>query len=522
MSIATERPLWPHQAVGICETIAAIEAGEGPICATSPTGGGKSEMIFRLIEWACELGWQSVIYTNRKMLREQLTDDMTERGIDYGVRASGIPPALLRNVQVSSIQTERARVYGSEKWKLHDAKLVIIDEAHCNAADTAQKIIAEHRAAGAAVVGFTATPLGIGHVYEKLIVAGTNSELRECGALVPCHTYGPDEPDMKNITRQKSGEYSEKDVRKKIMTTTIFARVLEWYGKLNPDQRPAILFAPDVAGSLWFAEQLTAAGIRAAHIDGNDIWLDGESYSSTREGRDDILAGSEDGTIKVICNRFVLREGINAPWLYHAIFATVFGALQSYLQSGGRLLRAHPGLDHVVLQDHGGNWWRHGSLNADREWKLELNDYVTGCLREDRIRNGKEVQPIICPACAAVRSSGDTCWKCGHRASGKSRMVVQTNGKLKMMTGDVYPKRYIKREPDTAAIYEACYRRCRNGKKDATHRQVRGLFVYENHYWPPADLPFMPKCDEDWHRGVKEVSMSDLIQKGLTIEAIGR
>ena len=58
----------------------------------------------------------------------------------------------------------------------------------------------------------------------------------------------------------------------------------------------------------------------------------------------------------VLCNRFVCA-GIDAPWLAHGIFATIFTSLQSYLQSGGRLLRSFPGIDAVTIR-HGGNWWR--------------------------------------------------------------------------------------------------------------------------------------------------------------------
>lgn len=283
--------------------------------------------------------WQVVIYTNRKMLLEQIAQRLEVAGIEHGIRASGYAPALLRSVQISSMQTEKARVFDSGRWELHDAKLVLVDEAHNQTGDVAEKVIHQHVAAGAVVCGFTATPLGIGEIYDHLIIAGTNSELRKCGALVPCYTYGPDEPDTQKIKPTATGEYTEADVRKVMMTPTIFGRVQKWHLKLNPDLRPAILFAPGVAESIFFAEQYVKAGIPAAHIDGDDIWVDGKFYSSTPSGRADVLAMSEAGELKVICNRYVLREAIDMPWLFHGIGATVFGSLSSFLQSGGRLLR---------------------------------------------------------------------------------------------------------------------------------------------------------------------------------------
>ncbi len=438
--------LWPHQSRGLDETIAAINAGENGLCVTAPTGAGKSRMMTEMIVWAKSVGRRVSLYTNRRALLDQTQRVLAKAGINHGIRAAGFKAQNHWPVQLSSIQTEIARVYRSKTWKLADSQLVLIDEAHQQGAEGAEQIIKDHKAAGAAVVGFTATPVDLAHVYDRLIVAGTNSELRACGAHVPCYTYGPDEPDARGLKLSaKTGEFTENSIRKAIMTKSIFARVLDSYHKLNPEQRPAILFGPGVAESIWFAEQFRAAGISAAHIDGDHVSY-GETddegnpvlVKSDRDKRDEILAASERGEIKVICNRFVLREGIDAPWLYHAIFATAFGALSSYLQAGGRLLRSHPSLDHVILQDHGGNWWRHGSLNSDREWDLTWTNAIHAGLRAQDIRDKKEREPIVCPKCAAVRGSGNQCPKCGHIASGKSRMVVQTDGTLREMTGDIY------------------------------------------------------------------------------------
>src|SRR5690606_2652442 len=110
-----------------------------------------------------------------------------------------------------------------------------------------------------------------------------------CGAHVVCHTYAPDEPDLRHIGPVKIGEdLTEGQNVKAIMRPGIFGRVYDNLVKLNPDLRPTILFGPDVAGSRWFAEQFTAKGIRAAHIDGEQIWLDGETYPSSREMRDEL------------------------------------------------------------------------------------------------------------------------------------------------------------------------------------------------------------------------------------------
>src|SRR5688572_31989517 len=46
------------------------------------------------------------------------------------------------------------------------------------------------------------------------------------------------------------------------------------------------------------------------------------------------------------------------------------------------------GKTHATLQDHGGNWWRHGSLNADRDWRPdETANGMTGDRKSTRLNS---------------------------------------------------------------------------------------------------------------------------------------
>jgi superfamily II DNA or RNA helicase len=503
---ATKEQDWPTQISGVQGVIQAIQEGERRICLTSPTGGGKSRMMIRLLEWIIAQRMQSVLYTNRKMLLDQISEDIGAANIDHGIRASEYDDEREKPVQVSSIQTEVSRVYKKKSWKLHPAQLVLIDEAHLHTGASAQRIMADHEAQGAVIVGVTATPLDLGGLYNRLVIAGKTSDLRACGALVPAYHYGPDEPDCRHIKRQASGEYSEEDVKKVIMTQTIFARVLDWWKKLNPEQKPTLLFAPGVPESLWFAEQFFAEGIRAAHIDGDECWLDGEYHKSSRAVRKQIVDGSREGSIKVVCNRFVLREGINMPWLAHGIFATVFGTIKTYLQSGGRLLRKCEGKDSVIIQDHGGAWHRHGSLNADRHWELGQTCAALNAAHEDGLRNKAktgEREPVRCPSCAGILM-GTKC-RCGFEIDlrKKSRPVIQADGSIQEYAGDIFKPRVTRMMSDTEREWTSTYWRCR--KTGKTFKQAKGLFFREHGYWPPDDLPYMPFQSVDDSRRIEDV-----------------
>lgn len=515
--LASHPNLWPHQIHGPREVVRLINEGEKRICLTSPTGMGKSLQFQCLIEWAIEheltfpQGRGVTLYTNRNMLREQVSNVLAKANIDHGVRAAGVKRNLNELVQVASIQTDNSRVYKIGCWDLHKSRLVLIDEAHLNNGAVAQKIVRDHIEAGAVMVCATATPIGLEGFCNKLVVAGTNSEGRRCGALVKATHIGCDEPDTRLIRQQPSGEFSECDKVKVMMTPTIFGRVISNWKRLNPEQKPTILFAPGVGESIWFAQQFKRAGIKAAHIDGMDCWIDGEMHKTSPELRRQIMDGVSCGDIKVVTNRFVLREGLDFPKVSHLILATIFGSLQSYLQSCGRGLRSYPGKDECILQDHGGHFWRHGSVNVDRLWDLADTDESIASKRLNALRDKKEKEPICCPQCQAIRASGNVCHVCGFITQKSVRRVIELDGEIKEHYGDVFSARKVKMEDDTSKKWERVYWRCRNGGK--TFNQARGLFKHENGYWPPQDIAMMPTHELDWSRKVKDVPYERLVMR---------
>ena len=507
--------LWNHQGRGLAELSSAIEQGETKICITSPTGGGKSRMMF---EWLKNGAGSAAIYTDRKMLRDQLARNMTAAGIHHGVIASGIEPSIA-DVQLCMAQTMVSKCV---KGLVHvpDVDTCIWDEAHKMGGGTLLELRKQHWRA--IDIGFTATPLGIGHIYEKLIVAGTNSELRECGALVPAFHFGPDEPDVKWVGQVKvdAGECGLPKSKREEFAHRVFGRVVENYLHINALRRPTVLFAPGVAESIWFAQELCKNGIPAAHIDGENVWLNGELFTKDQDVIDDVKEMLADGTLSVVCNRFVLREGIDWPFVSHGIFATIFGSLTSYLQAGGRFLRACPsiGKERCTIQDHGGNWHRHGSLNSDREWDLGYDDRIVAGIREKRLREKKEIEPIVCPRCHAVRLSGPKCFGCGHQHNSKVRIVLQKDGSLREMKGDIYKaRRTLKRTEELEVEWVSRVRAVRKSIKptvmDMTFSQLANSFA-RDHNWahPPEDLPCMPTHVGDWFRPVRSISEDRLTQ----------
>lgn len=507
--------LWPHQQRGHDEAWRLIDDGAKSIAVTSPTGGGKSRMMCEDIKRAVMRHWRVQLYGNRVMLIDQLIETLREQGIHFGVRSATHKELvrLTEDVQISSMQTDVQRIYKQKRWQMHDARLVLVDEAHLQKTGEAERLLGDHIANGATILGYTATPLEISHRYDHLVVAGTNTELRKCGAHLPCAVYACDEMDASKCKRTKTGEFVYNDIKREIWTPAVVGRIIVHHTRLNPELLAAVGFAPGVPEARGLAEEYTKAGIRAASIDGEKIWIDGVELPANQENRDFLRDESERGQLPIVWCRFVLREGIDWPWLYHCVLATPIGSLLSYVQAVGRLLRNHPSLDHVILQDHGGNWWRHGSPNADRDWRAywETPTRVATELRLDRIREKKEPEPINCPSCGAVRLTGAVCHKCGQTSSRKSRTIIQHDGQLREVTGDILKPRRVARKANTEDKWRSMYHRMKRAGK--TFRQAEGLFFRENFYYPPRDIALMPKNDIDFYSVIRDVPASQLVKK---------
>lgn len=499
---------------------------------SSPTGGGKTFMAGQLIERWVDRGYGVGLYTNRRYMVDQLSRDLDEAGIEHGIRAAKKKINSDLPVQICMIQSEQSAARKAKEnmaeYALHNCRRVIVDEAHLNAGDGMRGIMAQHEKEGAKILGLSATPLDLEGVYQKLIQAGTNSQLRDAGMLIPAIHFAPDEPDVRAFKRLKKKLANiESDtwhptegqvVDLYPLKPALIGRVWHWFEKLNPEHEPAILFAPSVAGSAWFAQQFEKMGVRAAHIAADGIWLDGGPHRATDRLKEQIRKESENGKIPIVCNRFVMREGTNWPWLKHGVLATIFGSLTTYLQAMGRLLRGHHSMRNVTIQDHGGNWWRWGSCNSDRYWHIEDTDELLQMKRADRLRRKgpkDPTEPFVCPQCACVLMAG-CCTNCGW-APGlwiKSRPVVSTDGTLRLMTGDIFRPRFIFQGASGPERWERIFWASRKNAPDRTFRQASVLFAKDNNWqWPNPEWPLMPKRDDDWYMPISLVDFADLYPK---------
>lgn len=434
--------LWPHQLRTLEMISAARRSGTKRLCIQGPTGSGKSAAMLTLAKQEVSEGGRVVIYTNRRTILAQLSEVFENHDLYHGVRAAGHKPKLLERVQVSSIMTERARALGADaKWELHDATLVIVDEAHLQKARTARTILRHHWKRGAFLTGWTATPVGIGHIYEQVISMASLAELRESGVLVWCDTYAPYEIDMTGI-RMVGDEFHIGQTRQRVRECICIGSVVDHYRQLNPQHYPTVCFAPGVAESRWMADQFNWHGHPAAHVDAK----------TSEKRRHEIFKHWRSGEIQIVCNYGILREGFDFQRCRHAILIQPTAKISTYLQIVGRILRGAPGKANAILQDHTGAYWRHGSPNEDRHWSLDDTD---SRLAKDRKKKDGANDARVCPICGAVRYAipgfYGRCPMCGYERAPVVRVVRETSGKLKLVND-----RPRKKVEDTVTLWRQC------------------------------------------------------------------
>lgn len=512
------KDMWPHQVRAVDEFLKKAPHSD-TLCITSPTGGGKTNILASIINLCTLLEIPCVLYTNRKLLTKQMIRNLNESGIVHGVRAASLRhlQAFDELVQVSSMATEASWVLRSGAIDLHKAGVVLVDECHMQSNGNALRILRDHIKQGAMVVGLTATPLGINHLYKELFIAGKTSDLRNCGALVPAEVKCCHEMDASRVERVKTGEYSIGGIRKACWSQAIVGYVYEDWVKFNPDARQTLCFAPGVPESLHLAEMFKKRGVKVAHIDAKMLWIDGEEMKDDDQGtaREQMLDDWDAGEIKVVMNRFVMTQGVDRPNIYHGILATPVGSLKTYLQEVGRIMRrSHATPDSVKITDHGGSYWRHGSPNENRDWHSlwQLTEHQITEKREREQSKEPDKQALICPECSGARLGGSTCPHCGHVSTSRKRTIVQVSGQLKTVDGPFFVER-PKAQIETAQTrWNSIYYAAKNSKssRGMTFRQACGMYRAKYGQPVPKGLANMPIDDLDWSRRIRDVDFRQL------------
>jgi len=445
--------LRPYQEQLYADARELIRGGARSLLIQLPTGGGKTVMVAKMLANAASKGYRGWFCVHRRELVKQSVITLGESaGIPLGIVAAGFPGDRHQAIQVCSIQTLARRHELMPK-----PQLIVWDECHHLAAASWSSIFAAYP--DAVHVGMTATPerldgTGLGKYFEKMIRGLSTADLIRDGWLSPYRLFAPNLVDLTGV-HTVGGDFNKRELNALMQKSTVVGDALDHYLKHAAGMR-AVVFMWSVESSIDMARRFNAAGVPAAHVDG-------ETDSTAR---DHAIDAFKRGDLRVLTNVDLFGEGFDVPAIEAAFLLRPTRSLALYLQQVGRSLRPAPGKKEALICDHAGNCRMHGLPDDARTWSLD------GRLKD---KSRSDAAPIRqCSYCyAVVPAASVVCRHCGFKFPEQPREIEQVDGQLEEV--DVKAERARARE-----VEESYFAKAETVEQLTRIGQLRG---YKNPDW---------------------------------------
>lgn len=362
-----------YQQAAVDAARAHLQSGARSVLVVAPTGAGKGTIAAHLLSAAAARGRRALFLVHRSELVRDIAARIGREGVSRVSVEMGGETRQDRDalVTVATIQTLEAREYADPA-----AQLVVVDEAHHATCSSYRDLLA--RCPRARVIGLTATPqrhdgLGLGDVFDRLVVASSVKDLTSAGHLVPARVLAPAQA-VASLASSPVDAYTD-----------------------HAQGRRTIIFCGTIAHAREVADELRTRGVRAAAVD------------SESDARGAHLEAFARGELDVLTNVAILTEGYDDPTVSCVIVARGVGHAGAWLQIVGRALRPCPGKADALVVDLRGNVHEHGLPADERVWSL------------DGAKPIAVVADLVlrqCPACGGVFRADEwaeaTCPDCGH------------------------------------------------------------------------------------------------------------
>lgn len=356
--------LRPYQSITKESIYTLFHKGIKKVVMCKPTGSGKTVTFADIAAELIRSGFKVIVVVDRKELLDQAKEKLISYGLKPSIITGGRRGRLGAECYVATLQTLVNRTFP-------DVDLIIIDECHKQIFD---KIFERPEYKDKFYIGATATPKRSGKMtqlsdhWQELVVSVTIQELLKDGYLVPAITYGAKVEIPKN-TKTKNGDWDEKELFKLFNKPKLYDGTVDNYLKFAKGTR-GLCFNINIEHSKKTCEAFNAAGISSVHLDG----------SMDKATREKIIRGHKAGYFDVLHNVDILTTGYD-DWEVETVVANLATkSLPKWLQIGGRGGRptpmelrgvaGHLQKSHFNLIDMGGNVWRMGFWEQEREWSL--------------------------------------------------------------------------------------------------------------------------------------------------------
>lgn len=367
----------------------------------APTGAGKTALASFMVGESAGRGSLAYFICHRAELVEQTSRTFDKFGIRHGFIAAGRQLDIERQAQIASIDTLKNRVA-----LLQPPKLALWDECHHMGAAGWSAVMAAWP--NTYHIGLSATPTrldgqGLGAYFGELVLGPSVAWLIEQGHLSDYRIFAPPPPAELKARGMNDGTGEQAKVmdRPKLVGDIVG----HWLRHANGLR--TVGFACNIEHSQHMVAAFNAAGIPAAHLDGN----------TPKGERAKIIQDYAAGRIRVLWNVSLFGEGFDLAAIAQCdvtidcvILARQTQSLGLYLQMVGRALRPGPGKVAVIL-DHAGNAQRHGFPDDEREWTLEGREKGRKAANDDGppppyscvqcFMQIKRPLPTHCPHCGA-------------------------------------------------------------------------------------------------------------------------
>lgn len=404
---------------------------------------------------------RSLFAVQRRGLVQNAIDSFEEEPrLPHGVVMSGVETAYGRRVQVASIDSMLS-------WFIQDGgyatdttfDLIVIDETHAHLPkfarflqyhDAKRESLGLHRAY---VIGLSATPQakGLADVYKELITGPSTEWLIANKFLSPFRYFRATQGKL-GLLIKRGNEFTS-DSEAAAMDGLAGDLVRDW--KKYADGRPTVGFFPRRAHAKDAMQQLEAAGVRVAYVDGD----------TPDDERRTLFRCLNEHAIDYLANVQVVERGTDIPRIGCVQLCVAVGSVVRYRQMVGRASRMHPEKTDAIVLDHGGNVARHGFFEDDPQWSLDITEREPG--------EHKSRPTIECPRCSSIYRGGK-CRNCGYAPTQRERRSqgLEFDGReLKEVTRKDKPERKVHSAEEL--MVGALYAAARSGR---TWKQCVGIF----------------------------------------------
>lgn len=440
-----EIKLRDYQQLAVDGVRVAFREKKDPVLFVLPTGGGKTyTFCYIAANAAAKAPTRTpmeyiLIVVHRKELLLQASGALRNLGIDHGLISPHFSPSPHKIIQVASIDTLAIRI----KKRPIKVRMLIFDESHHVV--QGNKWGALYEALGKPpTLGVTATPVrtdgkGLGEhaggIFKEMVLGPSIAELIERGNLINPEVYTSFEaPDLTGVTKNKDGEYNQKQLAERVDKPKITGSAVEHYQKVCPGAR-AIVFCASIEHARHVCAEFNAAGFRFSILVGEPAMSDAERTAVNKQLR----TGELDGA----CTVDLVSEGYDLPDLECCIMLRPTASESLFIQQVGRIMRPSEGKTKCYLLDHVANVGKvvdgefirkHGLPNELREWTLDGRVKKKGAKKASE---DKQLDVSQCPKCYHVHEPEPTCPKCGHVYEVKARKLEQAEGELIKVTPEM-------------------------------------------------------------------------------------